>query len=42
MQAARTLGWRRLVPVALLGVLAAQLTQGASRRGAIGLFEKRL
>jgi hypothetical protein len=33
MQAARTLGWRRLVPVALLGVLAAQLTQGPRRRG---------
>jgi hypothetical protein len=33
MQAARTLGWRRLVPVALLGILAAQLTQGPRRRG---------
>ena len=34
MQAARTLGWRRLLPVALLGILAAQLTQGPRRRRA--------
>jgi hypothetical protein len=27
MEAARTLGWRRLVPIALLGILAAQLAQ---------------
>jgi hypothetical protein len=33
MQAARTLGWRRLVPLALLGILAAQLAQAPHRRG---------
>jgi hypothetical protein len=32
MQAARTLGWRRLLPMALLGILAAQLAQ-PHRRG---------
>jgi hypothetical protein len=32
MQAARTLGWRRLVPLALLGILAAQLAQAPDRR----------
>jgi hypothetical protein len=32
MQAARTLGWRRLVPLALLGILAAQLAQAPHRR----------
>ena len=32
MQAARTLGWRRLVPIALLGILAAQLAQASHRR----------
>jgi hypothetical protein len=40
MQAARTLGWRRLVPLALLGILAAQLAQAPRRRGPIILFEK--
>ena len=32
MQAARTLGWRRLVPIALLGILAAQLAQAPHSR----------
>ena len=32
MQAALTLGWRRLVPIALLGILAAQLAQAPHRR----------
>jgi hypothetical protein len=40
MQAARTLGWRRLVPLALLGILAAQLAQAPHRRGANQSFEK--
>jgi hypothetical protein len=31
MQAARTLGWRRLVPIALLGILASQLAQSPRR-----------
>ena len=33
MQAARTLGWRRLVPIALLGILATQLAHAPHRRG---------
>ena len=32
MQAARTLGWHRLVPIALLGILAVQLAQAPHRR----------
>jgi hypothetical protein len=32
MQAARTLGWRRLVPIALLGILVAQLAQAPDGR----------
>ena len=40
MQAARTLGWRRLVPLALLGILAAQLAQAPHRRGPDQSVEK--
>jgi hypothetical protein len=35
MQAGRTLGWQRLVPLALLGFLATQWVQEARRRGDI-------
>jgi hypothetical protein len=32
MQAGRVLGWQRLIPLALLGFLAAQWVQEARRR----------